>query len=176
MLSIVGMFKITLHVKAVARRNIFLLGAVGHGVLPRRHIAHGKLRRAGLGRDLHACLFLETAGLERDSIRNRVHGMRLLILAQFFGALLAPRAFARSLRGFLLGVGTSSRFAALVALRRAGLVRIARLRRALAVRRLLVRAIARLLVRRIRHHIFQRLHERLPQGLAPLGPLLFRLL
>ncbi len=31
--SIVRMFKITLHVKAVARRDIFLLGAVDHGVL-----------------------------------------------------------------------------------------------------------------------------------------------
>src|ERR1700692_2062698 len=147
MLPVVGMFKITLHVKAVARRDIFLFGAVGHGVLPRRHIAHGNLRRAGLGRDLHARLFLEPTGLERASIRNRVHGMRLLILAQFFGALLAPRAFTGGLRGFLLGVGTSSRVAAFVAFRRARLVRIARLRRALAVRRLLVRAIARLLIR-----------------------------
>src|SRR5580692_5409731 len=122
LLSIVGMFKISLHVEAVARRNIFLLGAIGHGVLLGRQAAVGKLGRAGFGRDLHAHLFLEPAGLERDAIRNRVDGMHLLILAQILGALLAAGAFARGLGSLLFRIGTATRFAALVAFRRARLV------------------------------------------------------
>ena len=101
MLPIVRMFKITLHVKAVASRDIFLLGAVDYGVLLGRHVAHAKLRHAGLGCNLHARLFFKAAGFERDAIRNGVDWMRLLIFSQFLGALLAAGAFACCLRGLL---------------------------------------------------------------------------
>src|SRR4029077_8659718 len=98
MLAIIGMLKITLHVKPVARRNIFLFRAVGHGILLRRQAAVGKLRGSSLGGNFHSRLFLEPAGLEGDAVRNRVDRMRFLILAQLFRSLLAPGAFAGGLR------------------------------------------------------------------------------
>src|SRR5579863_9794682 len=147
MLAVVSVFKIALHVEAVARRNVFLFGAVGHRILLGRRGARGQLRRAGFGRDFHARLLFESAGLQRHTIRNRVHRMHLRVLLQFLRALLAAGAFAGSLRSLLFRVRTPARIAALVALRRARLLRIARLRSALAVWRLLLRAVAGLLIR-----------------------------
>src|ERR1700722_9311747 len=97
MLAVIGVFKITLHVKAVARRNIFLFGAVGYGILLGDRAAVGQLRGAGFGGYLHARLFLESAGLERHAVGNRVHRMHFLIFLQFLGALLAAGALAGGL-------------------------------------------------------------------------------
>src|SRR6202790_802140 len=81
-LSSLGMLEIMLDIPAVARRNIFLLRAIGHRHGLGRHVANRQLRRARTGIHAHVSLFLETIGFERYAIRNRVYGICRLLFFQ----------------------------------------------------------------------------------------------